>query len=82
MRLENSLFHVKPIFAKYMLQIVKMCETHLGKLELIPVRAHGSYTVTDFNNNFGSGASSHRRVIKQKLTEVFHSLVDGIKLLL
>ena len=31
MRLENSLFHVKPIFAKYLLQIVKMCEVHLGK---------------------------------------------------
>lgn len=42
-KLENSLFTLKPIFLKYQVQLVKMCENDLMAIELLPVHAHSKY---------------------------------------
>lgn len=68
-KLENSLFLLKPIFAKNLISVVKMCESELGGLELLPLRPHANYTVADFNNAFGNGPNSLRRILKQKVAD-------------
>lgn len=41
--LELSLFTHKKIFRRYLLEVVKLCETDLMKIELLPVRPHAKY---------------------------------------
>jgi hypothetical protein len=74
MKLEANLFLVKPLFNKYLLQLVKMCETDLLRLETLPVRPHSNYTISEFNNSFGNGPNSNKRAIKQISTEFVNTV--------
>jgi dynein heavy chain len=73
--LENSLFLLKPIFSKNLISVVKMCEAELSGLELLPLRPHANYTVADFNNAFGNGPNSLRRVLKQKVSDFVERVI-------
>eukprot|EP01116_Phalansterium_solitarium_P010346 TRINITY_DN2503_c0_g1_i2.p1 TRINITY_DN2503_c0_g1~~TRINITY_DN2503_c0_g1_i2.p1 ORF type:complete len:779 (+),score=372.13 TRINITY_DN2503_c0_g1_i2:133-2469(+) len=77
-RLEQSLFVVKPIFSKYLLQLLKMLEADLGKKELLPIKPHANYSVVEFNNHLGNGPTSHRRVVKDSISEFVFSVFELI----
>ncbi|PRP89393.1 inner arm dynein, group 5 [Planoprotostelium fungivorum] len=81
-KLENSLFCLKPIFGKAELNLVKICEAELLKMELLPVKLHASYTVSDFNSNFLGGSNSNRRTIKQQSTDFIESIIEDINQLI
>ena len=90
LRLEHSLLMLKPIFYKYLNNLMRLCETELLKVELLPIRAHSkyapnkdfasnciySYSLNDFQHAFGSGANTHRRFGRQQLSELFEVIIQ------
>jgi dynein heavy chain len=74
-RLENSLFLLNPIFSRALTQTVTACLTELREIETFPLRPQVNYTLNEFIQSFGSGPSSHKKVLKQALTQFIERVI-------